>query len=272
MSFLPLNLLRSIGALVGIIGIKFSKRARLRLRNNLLITNLANNNNIDSLMSKTAKELGKTLIETVSVAWFRSKKHNASLIKNWYGLDLVLEMEKQNRPLVFLTPHIGNFEVAIKAVLHKIKTPITILYKPSKNKWFNELMLRGRSDTNIKPVPTNKAGVIALVKALKRDEAIGILPDSVASQGEGEWVKFFGCDVFATTLASKMAMFYNAVTFIVGSYRVKGGFNIEFIPYYRQDNIAKVQDIYAIIEKIILKAPTQYFWSYDRFRIPDHAK
>ena len=135
-------------------------------------------------------------------------------------------------------------------------------------------MKTGRTEDNINPVPTNSRGIVALLRALKRNEFIGVLPDSVASHGDGVWVDFFGNQVFATTLSAKMVSFKDAITFVVGSFRVSGGFDLEFVPYIKKtDDISVVvQDIYGIIEKMVAKAPTQYFWSYDRFRTPDHAK
>lgn len=273
-SLLPFSWLRTLGSIIGRIGLNFSKKASNRLNNNLLITGFATPDTVKSISKQTAGELGKTLIETICVAWLKEKAYCDSLVKHWQGFDLVLEQERLGHPLVFLTPHIGNFEIAIKATFSRLSKPITVLYKPSKNEWFHHLMLSGRTEDNIKPVPTTSRGVMALVKALRRSEAIGVLPDSVASQGDGVWVEFFNHKVFATTLSAKMAMVENAATFVVGSYRVKGGFDLEFIPYIRKtdDITIIVQNIYGIIEGIISKAPTQYFWSYDRFRTPDHAR
>ncbi|MBY0380036.1 MAG: hypothetical protein K2P99_06535, partial [Burkholderiales bacterium] len=218
--------------------------------------------------------LGKGIIETICIAWFRTKTYNYNLIKHWDGFDAVIDASKTGKPIVFLTPHIGNFEIAVKAVAHCFGTNFTILYKPSKDIWFHHLMKTGRMEDNIKAVPTNSRGIVALVRALNRNEFIGVLPDSVASHGDGTWVDFFGNQVFATTLSAKMLSFKDAITFVVGSFRVSGGFNLEFVPYLKKtDDIhVIVQDIYRVIEKMVEKAPAQYFWSYDRFRTPAHAR
>jgi lauroyl/myristoyl acyltransferase len=67
LSFLPLEWLRGIGSLVGFLGLKMSKKARFRTRNNLLVTHLATQDNVDNLTLRVAKELGKTLVETVCI-------------------------------------------------------------------------------------------------------------------------------------------------------------------------------------------------------------
>jgi KDO2-lipid IV(A) lauroyltransferase len=272
--FLPLALIRLIGGIVGRVGLRLSKKANLRTQNNLLVTGVATPNNVKQISRQVAVELGKTLLETVCIAWVRSRKYCYSLIKSWQGLDQVLSAEKSGRPIIFLTPHIGNFEIMLKATLHKLNKPITILYKPAKNKFFLELMRRGRTTDNIIPVETNRRGVLRLMRALKNNEHIGVLPDSVASQGDGVWVKFFNMPVFATTLLAKLiSSSKNAAIFIAVANRVPHGFAIEFIEYQPETTEVKelVQDIYTKIEHLVRQSPSSYFWIYDRFRVPDHA-
>ncbi len=108
---------------------------------------------------------------------------------------------------------------------------------------------------------------------VKNGGVIGILPDNVASGGDGVWVDFLGKKVFATTLAAKLILFPGVTTFFVSSMRIQDGFLIDYRPYVPKttDVSEIVQDLYKILETVVLKAPTQYYWSYDRFRSPAHA-
>ena len=45
------------------------------------------------------------------------------------------------------------------------------------------------------------SGVRELLGALARREAVGILPDQVPGEGEGEWAEFFGRPAYTMTLA-----------------------------------------------------------------------
>jgi KDO2-lipid IV(A) lauroyltransferase len=176
--------------------------------------------------------------------------------------------------VVFLTPHIGNFEVAVKYFAYHLPMDIQILYKPSKDQVIEEIMLQGRSETNITPVPTNRKGVVSLMKHLKAGRCIGILPDNVASGGDGEWVKFFGQDVYATSLAAKICQMPDTTVVIVQNLRTKRGFSSKCIPFEPQSMETReiMQELYAAIEKLVREAPEQYYWSYDRFRHPENAK
>ncbi len=49
------------------------------------------------------------------------------------------------------------------------------------------------------------AGVRELLAALRRNEAVGILPDQVPGVGDGEWAEFFGRPAYTMTLAATLA-------------------------------------------------------------------
>ena len=274
LAYMPLRFLRLFGSLIGYLAFGLPKKSSKRIKDNLLATNLASSDNVDKMARKTAMELGVTLVETICLAWFRSKKHNASLVKETKGLEYVQDALDSNKAVLFLTPHISTFEIAAKSTAAITKRMFTILYKPSKEKWFNKMMLEGRTEDNINLVPTNRLGVITLAKNLRAGGVIAILPDSVASSGDGVWIEFFGKKMFAPTLAAKMVLTPQVETFIVSVKRIKGGFSINYVPFKANDNDITniVRSIYQEIEKSILEAPEQYYWSYNRFRVPDHAK
>jgi Kdo2-lipid IVA lauroyltransferase/acyltransferase len=273
LSYLPLSFLRGIGSVIGVVALKFSKRSGKRLRANLLATGMCKPDNVDRFAYATARELGKTLIEIIAIDWQKSPKECQKLVAQRANFEQMLAAASFG-PVVFLTPHVGNFEIGVKATSEIIKNRIfNVLYKPSKDPVFDAIMLDGRTEENIKPVPITRHGVGHLLRALKNGGLVGLLPDNVASSGDGVWVDFFGKKVFATTLAAKFVLFPKVTTFFVYSIRVKDGFVIDYLPYVPNttDVAVVVQDLYKMLESIVLKAPTQFYWSYDRFRRPAHA-
>ena len=269
-SLLPLPVLRGIGALVGLSMLKLSKRASVRLRENLLATGMCTPAGVEAMAKQTSMELGKTLVETACIAWQRSKEYNAKLIVKTTNQDLVEQALMQNQAVLFLTPHIGNFEISLKYTASKIKRSFTVLYKPDKDPLLEKLMFEGRHEDNITPVPTTRSGVVQVVRALQNKQIVGILPDNVASQGDGVWVEFFHKKVFATTLAAKLALMQGVTIFLAYSYRVKHGFELEYIPFTPTslDIASVVKEIYTMIEGVVRRSPTEYYWSYNRFRVP----
>ena len=274
LSYLPLSVIRWIGATIGLISLRFSKKSAKRLPHNLLITGLATPENVEKMTKDTAKALGMTLVEAVLIAWQKNKKRITRLSEvdeSFYEVKRLMEAGKN---VVFLTPHIGNFEVAVKYFSYYLPMDIQILYKPSKDPVLEELMVEGRKEHNITPVPTNRKGVLSLMKHLKSGGSIGILPDNVASGGDGEWVKFFGQDVYATSLAAKICQILDTHVVIVANTRTKKGFHSRCIPFKPTNNDTHdiMQELYTALEQLVKETPEQYYWSYDRFRHPDNAK
>jgi KDO2-lipid IV(A) lauroyltransferase len=274
LSMLPLCVIRGIGCLVGDISLKFSKRSAARLRKNLLITGLANPSNIDEMVRKTAHAQGMTLVEALLIAWRKDRKYIESLCNvDQDSFNLVNDALARGERILFFTPHIGNFELALKYYLYNLPLDIKFLYKPSKNPIINQIMLDGRKESNASPEPTNSKGVRTLMKHFQDGGDIGILPDNVAAGGSGDWLKFFGQDVYATTLAAKIYQQYKPMTIIMQSIRTKKGFDMKFIQFKptSDDTHTLMQELYNTLEKMVLEAPEQYYWSYDRFRNVDNA-
>lgn len=273
MSFLPLQLLRNIGSVVGFIAYKFSTRSSNRLRANLLATGMCNEANLEKFARQTAKELGKTLIESIAVVWYRTPTQCSKLVTQGLNFEQMMKATKLG-PVLYFTPHIGNFEIGAKSTASILPQRIfNILYKPAKDPVFNTIMLKGRSAVNIKPHPITRRGISSFIRALKEGGLVGLLPDNVASSGDGVWVNFFGNKVFATTLAAKLTLLPHVKTFFVYTLRTNNGFTMNYLPFEPKgtDIASIVQDLYVMLETIVQKAPTQYYWSYDRFRKPSHA-
>ncbi len=274
LSRLPLCAIRWLGGTVGLISLRLSNKSAKRLPQNLLITGLATPETVEQMTRDTAKALGMTLVEAALIAWRKDRRlidKLSSVDESFYEVKRLMEAGQN---VVFLTPHIGNFEVAVKYFAYHLPMNIQILYKPSKDPVIEEIMLSGRTENNITPVPTTRKGVISLIKHLKNGGCIGVLPDNVASGGDGEWVKFFGQDVYATSLAAKICQMPNTHVVIVQNLRTKAGFSSKCIPFKPSNNETHdiMQELYSAIELLVREAPEQYYWSYDRFRHPESAK
>ena len=274
LSKLPLTAIRWLGANLGLIALRLSKKSAHRLPNNLLLTGLATPATVKEMTRNTARALGMTLAEAALIAWPKNRRRIDEIFvvdQSFYAVKKILEAGNN---VVFLTPHIGNFEVAVKYFAYHLPMKLNILYKPAKDPLLEEIMFKGRSEANILPVPTTRRGVLSLLKHLKSGGCIGVLPDNVASSGDGEWVKFFGQDVYATSLAAKITQIPATTVVIVSSLRTKSGFYSKCVPFEPSGSTTQaiMQELYLAIEELVREAPEQYYWSYDRFRQPQNAK
>ena len=127
----------------------------------------------------------------------------------------------QRRPVLFLAPHMGSFEIT--AQYASLQVPITVLYRAPKMAWLEPLMQEGRSRGRVRLAPADVSGVRELMAALKRGEAAGFLPDQVPGEGEGEWAEFFGRPAYTMTLAAKLAEREGIETFLAYARRLPRG-------------------------------------------------
>src|SRR5258708_22813530 len=148
-------------------------------------------------------EAGKSVMEVPAV-WLRPFARVADLVVEAKGWEHMDEAVKRGKGLIVVTPHIGCWEIVGQDVASRV--PVTVVYSRPKFKLLQPLMRIGRSrDGAMKSVPADLRGVRAMLKALRRGEAIGVLPDQVPGIGEGEWVEFFGKPAYTMTLVGRIS-------------------------------------------------------------------
>lgn len=192
-------------------------------------------------------------------------------VQNW---DVVEAAMNEGHGLVMLTPHLGGFEIIPRVLAQHF--PATILYRPSRQEWLNEVVETGRAYPNMHFVPTNLNGVRQMTRALTRGEAIGILPDQVPSGGEGVWVPFFGRLAYTTPLPARLANRNHtpAVMFTAKRKGIGKGWLMQATrlePFSEDANIAAAE-LNVAIENAVLVAPEQFIWSYNRYKHPTGAE
>jgi len=192
-------------------------------------------------------------------------------VQNW---DVVETAIKEGHGLVMLTPHLGGFEIIPRVLAQHF--PATILYRPSRQEWLNEVVEQGRAYPNMHFVPTNLNGVRQMTRALTRGEAIGILPDQVPSGGEGVWVPFFGKLAYTTPLPARLANRNNTpvVMFTAKRKALGKGWLMQATRLNRlpEDPALAAAELNIAIENAVLVAPEQFIWSYNRYKHPAGAE
>ncbi|NDE05719.1 MAG: lipid A biosynthesis acyltransferase, partial [Flavobacteriia bacterium] len=195
------------------------------------------------------------------------KALNLVEIQNW---DLVESAIQEGHGLVMLTPHLGGFEIIPRVLARHF--PATILYRPSRQEWLNEVVEEGRAYPNMHFVPTNLNGVRQMTRALTRGEAIGILPDQVPSGGEGVWVPFFGRPAYTTPLPARLANRNNTPVVMFTAKRKGMGkgwvMQAKRLAPFSEDATIAAAELNIAIENAVLVAPEQFIWSYNRYKHP----
>jgi len=192
-------------------------------------------------------------------------------IQNW---DVVESAINEGRGLVMLTPHLGGFEVIPRVLAQHF--PATVLYRPPRQAWLNEVVEAERAYPNMEFVPTNLNGVRQMTRALMRGEAIGILPDQVPSGKEGVWVPFFGRPAYTTPLPARLANRNHTPVLMFTAKRKSLGqgwlMEVTRLAPLSADAVTAATEINHALEQAILKAPEQFIWAYNRYKHPAGAE
>jgi KDO2-lipid IV(A) lauroyltransferase len=276
LSRLPLRAIQTLGAACGRLTLLASPRFAARLQGNLADSKILETyQDLPALVKQTAAQIGMGALE-LAIAWCREPDDIAKLVKACYGWEHVEAALAQKHGIVFVTPHLGSYDIAGRYISHRLPFPLTAMYRPPKMAWLEPLMNAGRVRGKGKTAPATAAGVRQLVKALKHGEATIILPDQVPSNGEGVWAPFFGRPAYTMTLVPRLAQVEGVTTlFFYGERLPKGeGFTIHIEPAAESFTGDKQEDaarLNRMVERLIRRLPTQYLWSYNRHKRPAGA-
>ncbi len=195
---------------------------------------------------------------------------------SWDGESHIEAAQAQGQGIVFLTPHLGCFEITARAYAQRFGRrgrPITVLYRPPRQAWLRPVVDRSRAGEGLDTAPTTLSGVKQLVKALKDGAAVGLLPDQVPPLGLGVWAPFFGQPAYTMTLAGRLAQTPGVVVLLAWGERLSWGRGYvvhvrpltEPLPADPQGAAAAVN---RAMEALVRECPRQYLWGYNRYKTP----
>ncbi len=266
LSTLPLPAIHRAGQLIGYLMYLFMSESKKTIRQNIIQSSLlSSSKDINSFTKANLVETAKSYIESLAI-WLKDDEKTLKWVKGCKNWDVVEKALSIKKGIIFITPHMGCFEITSK--FYSAKYPITILFRRPKMRWLHALTTSGRSNKKINLAPANMKGVRILLENLRRGEAIGILPDQIPGKGEGEWAPFFGKPAYTMTLASKLANKTGATVIMAYGERLPDGAGFEIhLTELPKGAIASPALLNKAIEKQIAQNPTQYLWSYPRYKV-----
>ena len=265
LSMLPLGLMHALGWFSGWLAFALSASYRHQFLVNVRQAGLG-----WSKVSGAVGAAGQLLAELPNV-WF-----GAAPSVQWSGQAHIEAALALNRGIIFLTPHLGCFEVTAQAYASRYGQqghPMTVLFRPPRKAWLHALVTSARARPGLHTAPTSFAGVKQMIKALRKGDCVGLLPDQVPPLGQGIWTPVFGRDAYTMTLAVRLAQQTNASILIAWGERLSfaSGFKVHVQPLSAQLPSEVSQGVVAIthaMEDLIRRCPQQYLWGYARYKRP----
>lgn len=224
--------------------------------------------------------MGKMVAE-LPWSWMRGADVKvAPLIREWQGAELFESAMQAGRGVIFITPHIGCWELGAQAVAERFSPQfgsMVVLFRPARQAWLDALVAKGRSRLGFEAVPTSLSGIRSLMRTLRSGGLVGLLPDQVPPKGQGVWVPFFGREVYTMTLLGKLAQQTGAPVLLSHCERLPSGQGYRVVIEHLQppefsDALATTEQVAAALnrglEQLIRRLPGQYLWGYARDKQP----
>ena len=216
--------------------------------------------------------IGRTFAEYIFLKDFKFNKTNYDHVKI-NGTNYLNEIKTTNKPVVFFSCHLANFEL-MAMELDKFGIKCAAIYRPLNNIFLNPLMEYLRMKY-ICPnqIPKGRVGVRDVIKKVKDGYSIALMVDQRV--GQAPKIPFFGEPAHTTTIPAQLALKYDCKLVPIFLER-KEDVNFEMTvhePYEIQktgnvdaDTKNITLKINQIIEKMIIKNPTQWLWSHNRWK------
>ena len=215
----------------------------------------------------------RSLIETALTLirfpylWQQDPAKSLKAIHKVHGREAVEKAIKSEKPVLLLSLHQSCWEY--QALEAGRLCEALILYKPGSP--LDPLAIKGRESTGCKTVPATGKGIFASMNELKKGGALIFLVDHPPQNSNNPCVRFFGHEVLVPGLIYKLVEEFCPTIFYISTRRVgRNAFDIYYEPAEElmacKEQNRFLSQLMRDIQGIILKAPEQYNWAYNRFR------
>jgi KDO2-lipid IV(A) lauroyltransferase len=217
---------------------------------------------------RTFCHLGKSLLEVMTI-----NPRRLQTVVTFRGLEHLAAAVGQGKGVVFVTGHIGNWEIMGDAVAAKYS--LSVVAAPIEPEPVNDMIVRLRANMGVRTILRSRAGAAKeLIRVFRENRILGILIDQ-DTDVEGAFVDFMGKPAWTPTAAAQMAIKFGAP--VMFGYVQRGSDNRHTITIegpleltrtgnYAEDIRTNTAMFTKKIENAILQNPEQWVWMHRRWR------
>jgi KDO2-lipid IV(A) lauroyltransferase len=184
------------------------------------------------------------------------------------GLEHFHKAKAGGKGVLFATAHLGNWELS--AFAHGLLTePMNIVVRPLDNPLIDTRVTKLRTMTGNRIIE-KKDYARGILRALSKNEAVGILVDQNTALAEGVFIDFFNLKACTNPGFVRVASHTGASIipgFAIWSAREKR-YVLRFYPPFiaTGDVQTDTQRIHSILERVIRDNPEQWLWIHRRWK------
>ncbi|MEA3506172.1 MAG: lysophospholipid acyltransferase family protein [Elusimicrobiota bacterium] len=264
---LPRRLSLYMGEMLGLWGCHLAPRYRRAAQKNIekAFTGITMGR-ARQIRDRSYKNMGANIVDAALMN-FRSKKFWLKRI-TISGNNYLKQNLGQGRGVVYLTAHIGNWEL-MGAFLSMIGHPINVVARRMTDSVLDRLLVGVRGRRGYNTIYRSGTGNMRkMLKVLKAGQVLGILIDQDTKVG-GVFVDFFGHSAYTPTAVAQFGKMDNTVIIPGFIYRNKDySYRVEVLrPLDKKGDMREqTQEQTRIIEEFIKKHPAQWVWMHPRWK------
>jgi KDO2-lipid IV(A) lauroyltransferase len=218
------------------------------------------------LVQGVFRSLGRVLATVAHLP--RLHAGNIRRVIDYEGFEHYEAAKQRGKGVLFATGHLGNWELS--SVAHALMTePMNIVVRPLDNPGLDALFARRRATGGNRVIDRGNF-LRQILRALKNNEAVGVLLDQHVADAKAIPVEFFGRPAMADPVFAKLAHASGAA--VIPGFAVwradLGRFVLKFYPAVEMtgDPGADTQAIQGAIERAIREYPDQWLWIHRRWK------
>ena len=234
------------------------------IKNALPSTNKAD---LELIIQSMWENYGRILAEYVFLKDFRKEKLNDYL--EIEGKEHLNKVKDSNEQVVFVSGHFNNFELMAMQI-EKSGINLAAIYRPLNNIFLNGIMEKIRTKYICKnQIKKGRRGTRELLKSFNNKNSIALMIDQRVSEGEKS--NFFGQDAFTTTIPAQLVKKFGCKIVPIHIERYNNFYFKmkveEPINYNKDSTIDEITlSLNKLLENMILKNPSQWIWSHNRWK------
>ena len=226
-----------------------------------------NTENEKKLINSMWNNYGRVFAEYMFIKNFRIGNLETNI--NIEGQEILDEIKKNNKQVVFISGHLSNFELMALS-LEKKNIKLAAIYRPLNNIFLNPIMEKLRKKYICRnQIKKGIGGLKNLINLKKNNFSTALMIDQRVS--EGILSDFFKEKALTTTIPAQLVKKFNIPVVPVYIQRIKQiNFKIKIkdpIFFSKEKSIQEITDELNIeLEKMIIQNPEQWIWSHNRWK------